>query len=507
MILLKILLAALASAGILVLSACGQQEIKVDKNVQENKVGSGNSQPAEIKEFDVTAEEVKWELNSEHQIMAYTYGGTVPGEEIRVKEGKTVKINFTNNLKVPTTIHWHGVPVPNEQDGIPGVTQDAVLPGETYTYQFTAENPGTYWYHTHQNGAEMIDKGLYGTFIIEPEQGNPIDKDYTLVLDEWESSKLNREITSYHGDSMAHGGHSSDQEQGMMEHNMDSYDIYTINGKTYDSTSPLKVKKGDKVKLRFVNAGYIVHKMHIPIEYKVTHVDGQEVNAPKDEDGSILEIAPGERFDIEFSADGEDNFTIDNHVSRKAAKDMRIDVVYVDGKTETQSHTEESKEVDLTNLGEYTEGPFSLEDSFDTEYEMDLGAAMSDEGMKMVWTINNEVYPDTKPFEVKKGEKVKVRLVNNSMDDSVHPMHLHGHFFQVLSKDGKPLKGSPIIKDTLNVKPGETYEVAFLADNPGNWLFHCHDLHHASNGMVTAIKYKGFEPSYKDTGKVENQPE
>ncbi|MGI8314556.1 multicopper oxidase family protein [Halobacillus mangrovi] len=504
---MKILLTALVSAGILVLAACGQQEIKVDKNVEENKNGSGNTQSAEIKEFDITAKEVKWELSKEHQFTAYTYGGMVPGEEIRVQEGKTVKVNFTNNLNAPATIHWHGVPVPNDQDGIPGVTQDAVLPGETYTYQFTAEDPGTYWYHTHQNGTEMIDKGLYGTFIVEPEEKTPIDKDYTLVLDEWESSKLNREVSSHPGDAMDHGAHSSDQAQGMMGHDMSSYDIFTINGKTYESSSPLKVKKGDKVKLRFVNAGYIVHSMHIPVEYKVTHVDGQEINAPKVEDGSTLEIAPGERYDIEFSADGEKSFTIDNHGSGKAAEDMKIDVVYDDGKTETTSHPEELKEVDLTNLGEYREGPFSLEDSFDVEYEMDLGTAMSDQGMKMVWTINNEVYPHTKPFEVKKGEKVKVRLVNNSMDDSVHPMHLHGHFFQVLSKNGKPLEGSPIIKDTLNVKPGETYQVAFLADNPGNWLFHCHDLHHASNGMVTTLEYEGFEPSYTDTGKVENQPE
>ena len=161
-----------------------------------------------------------------------------------------------------------------------------------------------------------------------------------------------------------------------------------------------------------------------------------------------------------------------------------------------------------SKLGERAEAPFTLNDQFDMEYTMELGAKMDmDEEMGMSWTINDETYPDVPPLKVNEGDKVKVTLTNNSMDDSTHPMHLHGHFFQVLSKNGQPLEDSPIIKDTLNVKPGETYEVAFLADNPGNWLFHCHDLHHASSGMVAMMKYNNFEEFYTDTGKVDNQPE
>ncbi|PHB62523.1 copper oxidase, partial [Bacillus toyonensis] len=121
-------------------------------------------------------------------------------------------------------------------------------------------------------------------------------------------------------------------------------------------------------------------------------------------------------------------------------------------------------------------------------------------------TINGKVFPDIDPILVKKGDLVKVKLVNRSKRDD-HPMHLHGHFFQVLSKDGKPIEGSPIVKDTLNLKLGEEYEVAFVADNPGEWMFHCHDLHHASAGMVTEVKYTDYTSDYVPNPNIPNKPE
>lgn len=499
--------------GLSFLAACSQQSTeKVDKEKQleetspqeTTQVRTEDTEEKKVNEINLTAEEVEWTLSPEKTIIAWTYNGTVPGEQIRVKEGEVVRVNLKNELNKPVSIHWHGVPVPNSQDGIPGVTQDAVVTGKTYTYEFVATDPGTYWYHTHQNAVEQIDKGLYGTFIVEPKEGTGVDRDYTLVLDEWESGNSDSDMNMDGMDS-----HSESNDENMMSHDMSSYDIFTINGKTYEENEPLMVKKGNKVKLRFINAGYMAHRIHIPIDYKVTHVDGQKVNKPEIENSSILEVAPGERYDIEFIADGKGNFTIDCHGEMEASKDMRIDVVYEGGNSKELEHSEPTDKVNLTTLGEKTEAQFSIDDKFDVEYTMELGAEMDtgNESMGMAWTINGQTYPDVPPLKIDKGDKVKVTLTNNSMDDSTHPMHLHGHFFQVLSKNGQPLEGSPIIKDTLNVIPGETYEVAFLADNPGNWLFHCHDLHHASNGMVTMVKYNNFEKFYTDTGEVDNQPE
>ncbi|WHX27855.1 multicopper oxidase family protein [Virgibacillus halodenitrificans] len=485
---------------------CTQEETMKESSEQNGKTEKvyakeENTKGKKINEFTLTAQEKEWKLSPDKTIQALTYNGTVPGEEIRVKEGEVVKVHLKNTIKEPVTIHWHGVPLSNKQDGIPGVTQDAVPQGETYTYEFVANHPGTYWYHTHQNGVEQMDKGLYGTLIVEPKEGTNVDRDYTLVVDEWESGEKEEE---------SNDGHMGDTHGSMMEHDMSSYDIYTINGKTYDNSKPLIVRKGDRVKLRFINAGYMVHKLHIPVDYRVTHVDGQKVNEPRKNEGTLLEIAPGERYDIEFKADGEGNFTIDRHGESEANHKMSVDVVYEEESITNQlNHTNSLETVDITKLGEGATAPFSLDDEFDIEYEMDLNATMdmSEGDMGMAWTINGETFPEVPPFKVNKNDKVKVTMKNDSRDNSTHPMHLHGHFFQVLSKNGEPLKGAPIIKDTLNVKPGETYEIAFLADNPGDWLFHCHDLHHASNGMVTMVKYNNFQPFYEDTGKVDNQPE
>ncbi len=141
---------------------------------------------------------------------------------------------------------------------------------------------------------------------------------------------------------------------------------------------------------------------------------------------------------------------------------------------------------------------------YDLEYTMDLNTEMNNEGM--VFTLNGKTFPITDNINVKKGDKVLVKLVNNSMMND-HPMYLHGHFFQVLSKNEKPVEGSPIIKDTINLKPGDEYVIAFETDNPGNWLFHCHDLHHPSVGMINLLKYEGFNPSFTPDDSAGNKPE
>lgn len=546
----RVLFAVLLLFSIL-LAACTNQSSDQNDKKQDTTGGAEkvmakaeNLEGKKVNEYTITAKESKWELSPKKTITAWTFNGTVPGEQIRIKEGEAVRVTLKNQLDEAVSIHWHGVPLSNTEDGIPGVTQDAILPGKEYTYEFVADTPGTYWYHSHQNGVEQLDKGLYGTFIVESKEDAQYDRDYTLVLDEWQSNPVEMQMggssavdkdkqtedqkgnkedmegmdmdgnDGMEGMDMNQDENKPKEEKGfpnkngsgtMMEmDDMSSYDIFTINGKTYERNQPLKVKKGDRVKLRFVNAGYIAHQIHIPVNYKVTHVDGQPINKPNEQGtNKILEVAPGERYDVEFAATGED-FTIDCHGSMPASKDMKIDVDDENGNNKI-AHSQKTEDVNFDSLGKSTSSPFSLDDKFDVEYSMELGTEMKSDEMK--YTINKEAFPNVPPLKVKKGDKVKVTFKNVSKDDSSHPMHLHGHFFQVLSKNGKPIQGAPIMKDTLNVKAGETYEIAFLADNPGNWLLHCHDLHHASTGMVMTVKYDNFKDFYKDAGKVENDPE
>ncbi|MEY8346928.1 multicopper oxidase family protein [Bacillus cereus] len=493
-------------------------------------------------EVTLVAKEEKQKLSNGVVVPVWTFNGSSPGPEIRVKKGEKVKIILKNELSAPVSIHWHGYPVPNNMDGIPGITQDAIEPGKSFTYEFEASIPGTYWYHSHQDSVNQLDRGLYGAFVVE-DTDEKYDADYTLMLDEWvtdkkEIEKQIKEMTKGkieksdddkssmdHGDmnknddmeSMDHSGmdmKNADNMEGMdhgnmkMEgHDMSMYDVFTINGKSGELVESLKVNKGDKVRLRLVNAGYLSHNIHVHgHDIKVIATDGQPINNPKVIKDQVISIAPGERYDIEFMANNPGKWYVEDHGEGKASKGMKAVIEYEGSKEMNDKANEEEKlsKLDMTRYGDKKVGEFTLNQQYNATYTMDLNTEMN--GNEMVYTINGKTFPNIDPISVKKGDLVKVKLINRSkMDD--HPMHLHGHFFQVLSKDGKPIEGSPIVKDTLNLKPGEEYEVAFVADNPGEWMFHCHDLHHASAGMVTEVKYKDYKSDYVPNPNIPNMPE
>lgn len=471
------------------------------------------------KEFTLTAQASNQEIAPGITVPVWTFNNSVPGPQIRVKQGDTVKITLKNELPEPATIHWHGIPVPNAMDGIPGMTQNAVQPGASFTYTFTANVPGTYWYHSHQDSVNQVDRGMYGSFIVEAKDDSTVDRDYTLVLDEWISTG-SKSGTSMDMGNMSDMDHSQMNMNGsdmnmttnsgnsmMMGHDMNMYDIYTINGRSGSLIEKLPVKQGDKVRLRLINAGYLSHNIHLHgHEFKVISADGQALNAPGLLKDNMIAIAPGERYDIEFKANNPGQWYIEDHSAAKGAKGMKAIIAY-EGATGGNDRPDEAEKLpvfDLTRYGKTADMKFKLDQKYDHEYTMDLNTAMK--GSEMIYTINGKTYPDIDPLNVKTGDTVKVRLVNQSMMDD-HPMHLHGHFFQVLSKNGKTLAGSPVIKDTINLKPGEEVVVAFEADNPGDWMFHCHDLHHASSGMVTDVLYTDYKNDFVPDPNAGNKPE
>jgi FtsP/CotA-like multicopper oxidase with cupredoxin domain len=463
-----------------------------DKNAGQPVVKTTDVQQLQGKQFQLTAMASNQEIAPGVTLPVWTFNNSVPGPELRVKQGEKVNITLKNDLPEPVSIHWHGLPVPNEMDGIPGVTQNAVQPGESFIYEFNADVPGTYWYHSHQDGVNQVDRGLYGTFIVEGKD-NQVDRDYTLVLDEWMSS----------------GSMNMDMDSDMtgMDHDMDMYDIYTINGKSGAAVSKLPVSKGDRVRVRLVNAGFKSHKIHLHgHKFKVTATDGQKINNPAVLQDQLIAIAPGERYDLEFEADQSGQWLIEGHGNEAPAKGMKVALQY-DGAATGNDRANESvslPEFELASYGQKAKAPFTGDEKFDLEYTMELGTETKNG--KQAFTINGKTYPQTEKIKVKKGDIVKVKLVNLSQKDD-HPMHLHGHFFQVLSKNGKAIAGSPIIKDTLNLKPGEEYVIAFEADNPGDWMLHCHDLHHASAGMMTHLIYDDFKKKFTVDPKAGNKPE
>lgn len=468
------------------------------------------------KEFTITAQESNLEVSKGKILPVWTFNNSVPGPQIRVKVGDNVKINLKNELNQPVSIHWHGYPVPNNMDGIPGVTQDAVEPGKTFTYTFKANVPGTYWYHSHQDSVNQVDKGLYGSLVVE-ELKNDYDRDYTLMLDEWmSSSDMNTSDSDNMGmkemnhNEMNMSGSDMNMDEnttGMGGHDMSMYDLYTINGKSGTAIDKLMVKEGDKVRIRLINAGYISHQMHLHgHNFKVIASDGQPLNEPEMIKDQLLSIAPGERYDIEFTADNPGSWLLEEHGIESPKQNMKAVIQYEGSKVQNDNSNASATlpVFDFEKYGNMSDPLFSLNEIFDQNVTMNLNTEMKDG--EMVYTINGKVFPDTDVIKVQKGDKVKVTFVNQSKTDD-HPMHLHGQFFQVLSKNGQSYQGSTIIKDTLNVKPGETYVVAFEADNPGNWMFHCHDLHHASAGMVTEVMYTDYESNYTPDPSVENVAE
>ncbi|RNB84622.1 multicopper oxidase family protein [Brevibacillus fluminis] len=481
-----------------------------------------------IKTFTLVAEETEWEIAADKKVEAWTYNGTVPGSQLRVQQGDIVRVELKNKLKEPVSIHWHGYPVPNNMDGIPGMTQNAVRPNETFTYLFEATIPGTYWYHSHQDSANQVDKGLYGTLIVEDSATQKLNRDYTLVLDEWMTQADGASGGMNHGgmdhgqmnmgtnETMAGMDHSQMQMNnqataslppGAMHDQMmqTMYNTFTVNGKSGEAITPLAVEKGDNVRLRFVNAGYQSHLVSLQDQpYRIVGVDGQTVNSPQTITGQPLRIAPGERYDVEFTVEALQNWQIESLDQSAAAKQMSIPIVVKGATGKVEQGVKQTKPVDLSTYGADGTGKFTLKTNYDLTYQMDLGEKPGKTEMDAVFTINGKAYGEVPPLVVKKGDKVLVTMRNVGSSD--HPMHLHGHFFQVLQKDGQPIAGAPIMKDTLNVKPGETYVVAFEADNPGDWMFHCHDLHHAAAGMVSEVKYAGYK-SFVPDPSVGNKPE
>jgi FtsP/CotA-like multicopper oxidase with cupredoxin domain len=221
----------------------------------------------DVKVFELTCTNIQWETEPGKAFPAYAYNGMIPGPEIRVTEGDRVRVLVTNEMNQSTSVHWHGVDVPNDQDGVPFITQPPIKPGETYTYEFIAANAGSHMYHSHHNSLEQVVGGLLGAFIIEPksQRDEPVvDHDYTLILN-------------------------------------DTFLGFTLNGRSFPYTQPLTAKLGERIRVRFMNEGLMHHPMHLHgMPMRVIAKDGYNLPAPYLCD--TLDVAPGNRYDVIIEA-------------------------------------------------------------------------------------------------------------------------------------------------------------------------------------------------------------
>jgi len=460
------------------------------------------------------AREVKWEPAPGKTVKAMAYNGEVPGPTIRCREDERLRVVLKNSLSEPTTIHWHGLDVPNAMDGVPGVTQKPVQPGETFTYEFAARPAGTRWYHTHFDEHRQMDLGLVAPLIIEPARPEPLayDRDVTLVLDDW-ATGTGRPVPSTDAGTAGGRGRAGGMMSGMMGdggmrgmmggrgmggmmggrgmggmmHDAEghAYDVMTINGKAYPATEPLRVKKGERVRLRIINAS-AEHTHVVRLaghRLAVTHTDGNALDASVEVDA--VPIAPAERYDVMVTANRPGAWFLHCTQPGHAEAGERMPVLYDDHARATPPEPEPG--IAGLTLWEYGKGrgrailPDATGNGQSVVLALSSGMMGSDD-----WTINGKKYPDTEPIRCQKGDRVRITLRNNSME--AHPMHLHGQSFRVLSANGARY-AQPIVKDVVDVDAHMgSAVVELVAHNSGDWLFHCHKPMHMMGGMVTVVK-------------------
>jgi FtsP/CotA-like multicopper oxidase with cupredoxin domain len=283
--------------------------------------GSTSAETPGVEEFFLTAKEVDWELQPGTTVKAWTYNGTVPGPEIRVKEGDLVRVHLKNELPAATTIHWHGVDVPAAMDGPAGLNQAPVEPGETFTYEFIATPGGTRWYHSHTDVSTQVLLGLYGAFIVEPKDEKiEADRDYTYILSEWDN-----ELTPEVAMGLKERG-PRDMELRGGEWGTDEF---LFNGKMHEAISPIVVDQGDTVRIRLINAGNLAHPFHIHgHSFKIVATDGNPVPEGAQLTKDTVLIAPGERYDLVFEANNPGVWMVHCHIENHADNGMMTVIQY-----------------------------------------------------------------------------------------------------------------------------------------------------------------------------------
>ena len=488
--------------------------------------------------------------------------GTIPGPILRFEEGEEVKINVINNLDEDTSIHWHGLLLPGEMDGVPGLNGfPGIKPGETFTYRFKIRQTGTYWYHSHSKGQEQ--DGEFGALIIDFKDADPVkfDRDYVILLSDFHEEngsnilanlKMSSEYYQYarrtltdffysvekHGFRMAWENALMWGKMRMLPTDLADVTGYTFltNGKTSEQNWTGLFKLGERIRLRFINASAMsFFDVRIPgLEMHVVSSDGQNIE-PINVDEFRFGVA--ETYDVIVIPQEEKAYTIvaepidrtgfalstlsprlglkgEIPVQRERAlltmKDMGMNHEEPMDHTNHEMNYEEHMESGWAKTGSSKESKTLNYSDLrylgiqkdarkpDREIVVRLGGNME----RYIWTLNEKKFRDSEPINLKYGERVRLKFINDTM--MAHPMHLHGMFFQL--ENGQPLEKLPN-KNVVIVAPGDSYSVLLSANEPGECAFHCHLLYHMMAGMMNKVVVAKLDVTAQqiDTGnKMDN---
>lgn len=429
-------------------------------------------------------------------IEATLVNGTFPGPEIRYREGDVFRVTVNNRLAVPTSVHWHGMIVPNYMDGVPGVTQAPMDPSASVFYEYPLRQSGTYWYHSHYELQEQT--GLAGPLIVEAkDEPYSYDHDVVVMISDWLDQAADTVVPQLRMEQPPTAATKMRPPGGLALPNGKPFGVdvyypgYLMNGKSNSEPWSLKVRQGDRLRLRIINgsASSFYRMMLDGHQLEVIAADGQPVT-PVTCDSLMLGAA--ERYDALVTIGASGSFTL--HAAALGTSDQVVGVIHTmpnPGPANTKPPAFNGATCGFDDYAAFKSPfPTTLPDGPIKTFNVELGGQMK----KYLWSMDGmyfpEIYsPDGKatPFKINYGDRVRIRFTNSTM--MYHPMHLHGHFFRVLAQAGKWDEPIAPLKDTVAVGPKQAIDIEFFADNPGRWFFHCHNMYHMLAGMARVVEY------------------
>lgn len=418
-----------------------------------------------IRSFDLVAEATELPLIDGGKVAVWAYNGQVPGPTLRIRLGETVRVRFTNKLPQDTTIHWHGVRLPNEMDGVPYITQPPVQPGETFVYEFTPKDAGTFWFHPHVRASEQVERGLYGVLVVEDAKPLPYSRDLVWVLDDWLLDQTGQIVTQFNTrHDLAMDGRWGN--------------AITINGMT---NTVLKAQPGERIRLRLLNSanGRVFRPDFGDLDAKIIAVDGLYLRTPIPARG--FELAPGNRLDIDLSFDRSTLAPLEVWDRFYPQRPNKLASVEVSGELVTTPTFSSPASAHVPEWRDALDAPIAHDFRLNAQQGGPFGIAWTIDGIAMD-SSHHHAMPPSATFE--RGRFAHVHFTNES--PRIHPIHTHGMFFRLLARNGVRVD-EPFFRDTVLIHPREQIDIGIVPTDVGTWMMHCHILEHAEAGMMTTI--------------------
>lgn len=432
--------------------------------------------PAGKADHSLRIESCTLEIGPGVSVKTLAFNGQVPGPLLHMREGVPVTIDVTNATTDADIVHWHGLAIDSLNDGAMEEGSPMIAAGTTHRYSFTPKPSGTRWYHTHAAAYGNLSIGTYtgqfGFLLIEgKEQPGHYDQELNLAIHHWEPGFV----------PMVEAMRAESANQPLTSGSDVGYKYATINDHMLGAGEPIRVKQGERVLLRLLNASATENVLlALPgHQFKVIAMDGNPV--PNPQSVEVLSLAVAERVDAIVEMNSPGVWVLGSTLEKARQMGLGIVVEYAGQTGKLVWRDPAPSKWDYTQFANASEAP-APDESFTLTFR-DIGAQHGSQFD--TWTINNKSWPDIDPLMVQAGKRYRLVFRNGSGDQ--HPLHLHRHTFEVVRIGSKHLSG--LMKDVVNVMPLDTVEVDFVANNPGDTLWHCHQQLHMDYGFMQLIKY------------------